>query len=407
MFAWFIFAVLTAIAAITVLAPYARERRKLVKAGTASDSSDFGGSDTEVYKDQLGEIDRDLARGVINEAEAEAARLEVSRRLLRAADAAEAPSEAAPDETQSAQTAPDSDPKPKPLHPWRGRVVLATAFVFVPLVAVATYLAYGAPGLGDRPLAARLATSVENQDVAILVARVENALAEDPDDARGWAILAPVYARQGRFADARNAYRQLIRIQGGSPTLFSDLGELIVVENQGLVTVDATASFDDALAMNPAFPKARYYRALGLVQEGQTEVAREALIALREEGGPSAPWTESVDRLLANMESAALGSDATRAPVIDPNDAAAIAALPEVDRRRAIEGMVDGLAARLESAPYDLAGWSQLVRSYVTLERRVEAQDALQSAMNLFRDDQPARLRLLTIAEELQLEQPL
>ncbi|MEM6711455.1 MAG: c-type cytochrome biogenesis protein CcmI [Pseudomonadota bacterium] len=400
MLIWSVFAILTALAAVAVMAPYARARRNQAVGDAKPLDLELGGTDAEVYKDQLTEIERDLARGVVTEGEADAARLEVSRRLLRAAEALD----------QADGFAAGAKVQPAPgivSHPWRARAVLLTSFVFVPLLAAVVYLSYGAPGLGDRPLADRLATSVENQDVAILVARVENALAENPDDARGWSILAPVYARQGRFADARNAYRQLIRIQGGSPMLFSDLGEIVVVQNQGLVTADAMVRFDEALAIDPTFPKARYYRALGLVQEGDTDTARSILIAMREEGGPSAPWTEDVDSLLANIEGVASTADPSRAPVINANDAAALAALPEVDRRRAIEGMVENLAVRLEGTPFDLAGWSQLVRSYVTLERREEAQAALQAAMEVFREDQPARLRLLTIAEELQLEQPL
>ena len=46
------------------------------------------GSDIAVYRDQLDEIVRDRSAGLIGEAEAEAARVEVSRRLIAAADAA-------------------------------------------------------------------------------------------------------------------------------------------------------------------------------------------------------------------------------------------------------------------------------------------------------------------------------
>ena len=73
---WIIFAVMTAVAILAVLLPLGRPR------GPAG-----GGSDIVVYKDQLQEIDRDRASGLIGDAEAEAARLEVSRRLLSAAAA--------------------------------------------------------------------------------------------------------------------------------------------------------------------------------------------------------------------------------------------------------------------------------------------------------------------------------
>lgn len=371
MLVWLVFAVLTAIAAIAVLLPYARARRE---------AGDLGGSDAEVYKDQLSEIDKDLERGALSEAEAESARLEISRRLLKASD------------LPGQQETPTINP-PR----WRPRLVLATAFLVVPLSALALYFSFGSPGMPDNPLAERLSATVENQDVAILVARVENAVQENPDDARGWAILAPIYARQGRFFEARGAYQQLLRIEGDNPVLFTDLGEVIVVENQGLVTEEAMQQFRAALDVEPSFPKARYYRALGLVQEGELDQAREILIALRNDGGPDAPWTASVDALLADMPSA------VRVPAPDADAAEAVLSLPETGRRAAIEGMVDGLAARLADQPDDLAGWSQLVRSYAALGDRDQAERSLWTALDIFQTDNPARLRLLTIAEELQL----
>ncbi|MBO6674911.1 MAG: c-type cytochrome biogenesis protein CcmI [Rhizobiales bacterium] len=373
---WVVFAVLTAVAAIAVLLPYARARSH------ADDLvDDLGGSDAEVYKDQLAEIDKDVERGALSPAEADAARLEISRRLLKASDL--------PDQQETQASQPSR---------WRPRLVLATAFAIVPVSALALYFWFGAPGVPDNPLAERLSANVENQDVAILIARVEGAVQDNPDDARGWAILAPIYARQGRFFDARGAYQQLLRIEGEDPVLLTDLGEVIVVENQGLVTEEAMQQFLAALDLEPSFPKARYYRALGLVQEGRVDQARGILTALRNDGGPDAPWTASVDALLADMESA------VRVPAPNADAAEAIRSLPEQERRAAIEGMVDGLAARLSDQPDDLAGWSQLVRSYVALGERADAERSLWTALAFFEADNPARLRLLTIAEELQLE---
>src|ERR1700730_14350662 len=72
---WVIFALMTAAAIFAVLWPLGRGPRVV-----------GGGSDLLVYKDQLKEIDGDRAAGLIGEAEAEAARLGVSRRLLAAAE---------------------------------------------------------------------------------------------------------------------------------------------------------------------------------------------------------------------------------------------------------------------------------------------------------------------------------
>jgi len=78
MILWFAFALMTAAAIAAVLWPLSRP------------GAGPGGSDTEVYRDQLDEIRRDQSAGLIGEAEAEAAKVEVSRRLIAAADAAAA-----------------------------------------------------------------------------------------------------------------------------------------------------------------------------------------------------------------------------------------------------------------------------------------------------------------------------
>ncbi|MCY4303142.1 MAG: c-type cytochrome biogenesis protein CcmI [Aestuariivita sp.] len=81
-----------------------------------------------------------------------------------------------------------------------------------------------------------------------------------------------------------------------------------------------------------------------------------------------------------------LGLDLT-APVgrgPDADDIAAAAAMTEDERRSMIEGMVSGLAARLEENPDDPSGWTMLIRSYRTMGRAREAEEALARARALF-----------------------
>lgn len=73
---WFVFALMTAAAVFAVLWPLGR-----------GNTSAREGSEVVVYKDQLAEVQRDAAAGMIGEKEAEAARVEISRRLLAASDA--------------------------------------------------------------------------------------------------------------------------------------------------------------------------------------------------------------------------------------------------------------------------------------------------------------------------------
>ncbi len=165
---WLAFALMTAVAIFAVLWPLGRR--------TAA----AGGSDIAVYRDQLDEIARDRASGPIGEAEAEAAKVEVSRRLIAAADAAEAGSVA----------------RGSPL--WRRRATALAGLLLLPFGATALYLTLGSPQLPGQPLAERMSAVHQDRSIQNLVSQVEAHLERNPNDARGYEVVAPVYLRLGR-----------------------------------------------------------------------------------------------------------------------------------------------------------------------------------------------------------------
>src|SRR5437764_3133182 len=125
---WVMLALMTAAAVLVVLWPLARGDRKL-----------RSGSDLAVYRDQLEEIQRDRAAGLIAGNEAEAAQVEVSRRLIAAADA----------------EAATAAPTPAAVVTRRRRAVAAAALIALPLCAGGLYAVVGSPSVPDQPLAAR------------------------------------------------------------------------------------------------------------------------------------------------------------------------------------------------------------------------------------------------------------
>ncbi|MGH6725153.1 MAG: c-type cytochrome biogenesis protein CcmI, partial [Pseudolabrys sp.] len=215
---WLLISLMTAAAIFAVLWPLA-QRKPLRR-----------GSEVAVYRDQLDEIVRDRAAGRIGEAEAEAARVEVSRRLIAAADAAAAEKPAA--------EAPSL---------WRRRTTAVAALVLMPIGAVLLYLAIGSPDLPGEPLSARLQAPSQNRSIENMIAEVEDHLARHPNDGRGWQVLAPVYMRLGRFNDAVRAYRNILSLDGSTAAHEADLGEALVFAANGVVTADAKAQFDRAL----------------------------------------------------------------------------------------------------------------------------------------------------------------
>src|SRR5215469_4360931 len=210
MILWVIFALMTAAAILAVVRPLGRSR-----------PSSVGGSDLAVYKDQLKEIDSDRASGLIGDAEAEAARLEISRRLLAAADAL----------GNAGAVANDA--------PASGRKSLAAAAVLVAL---------NIPG---EPAFARGITPKGHESIASLVSQVEARLAASPNDGIGWEVIAPVYARLGRFDDAVKARKQALRLNGATARREADLGEAETAAANGVVTAEARAAFEYAVALDP------------------------------------------------------------------------------------------------------------------------------------------------------------
>ncbi len=272
---WLVFALMTAAAIFAVLWPLARAREVQ------------GGNDLAVYRDQLDEIARDRATGLIGGAEAEAARVEVSRRLIAAADADDA-----------RQTAVAGSPLR------RRRATAVAALVLVPIGAVALYLAVGSPQMPGEPLQARLREMHNDRSIASLVAQVEAHLAQNPNDARGYAVLAPVYLQLGRFDDAVNARRKVLALSGETADRESDLGEALTAAANGIVTAEAKNAFERAARLDAIEPKARFYLGVAAQQDGDQGKAAEIWRDMLKTAPADAPWIATVRRALAEIGAA-------------------------------------------------------------------------------------------------------
>ncbi len=369
---WIIFAVMTAAAVFAVLWPLA-----------GKPSAARGGSDRLVYQDQLQEIDRDRAAGLIGEAEAESARIEISRRLLAAA-AAEPPASAAP-----AAAAPI----------WHRRAAAVAAIVIVPAVALGLYLKLGSPDVADQFAFARANTPPSDQSIASLVSQVEAHLARDPNDGAGWEVIAPVYLRMGRFDDAVVARRKAIALNGDSPARETGLGEALVGAANGVVTDEAKAAFQKALAGDAHDAKAQYFLGLADEQDGNRDGAAAKWRALLDSAPADAPWANFVRTALARVSG---GPAATSGPTAA--DAAAADTMNPVQRGAMIEGMVQRLADRLHSDGSDVDGWLRLVRAYVVLGDRDKAKIAAADARRALADHPDEIKRIDDLVKGLGLE---
>ena len=400
---WLIIALMTAAAVFSVLWPLAR--RTPLRTG----------SDLAVYRDQLDEVERDRSAGLIGEREAEAARVEVSRRLIAAADAVA--------------------PAPAGGTRWRRRAVALAALILLPAGAGSLYLALGAPGLPGQPLAARRAHPPDNRSITELLGRVEAHLEQNPEDARGWEVVGPVYMRLGRFDDAVRARRNVLRLLGANAEREADLGEALTGAANGVVTAEANEAFVRALRLNPDDFRARYFRGVAAEQDGRPRDAAETWRKLLASAPADAAWIGLVRELLARVDPGAAasasgpsvpgpsvpGPSASGATAPGPSlpgpslpgpsprgpsadDVAAAAKLAPEQRMAMVRGMVERLAERLKQDGSDTDGWLRLVRAYMVLGEKDKARAALGDARRALAREPDKLRRVDELSKGLGLE---
>jgi cytochrome c-type biogenesis protein CcmH len=250
------------------------------------------------------------------------------------------------------------------------------------VIALGGYLIFGSPQLPGQPLAARQAKPLETQDAQLLLAKIEAHLQKNPEDGKGWDVVAPFYLKVRRYDSAVRAYSNAIRILGESATRLSGLGEALTQANDGLVTAEARESFEKAANMSPDMIHPRFYLALALEQDGKLAEAADAWHKLLLAGPESAPWRALAEHRLAALRKTL--ADRPGEPGPSAEDVRQAEDMSAEDRAGMIENMVAGLAARLKEDGNDLAGWLRLIRAYGVLGRIDDLSRAIGDAREQF-----------------------
>lgn len=371
MLLWVLCALLTVAAVLALVRP-------LVHA--PQDAAATEPPEVEIYKQQLSEIEADLARGLIAPAEAKAARVEVSRRLL-----------AAVPESGAARPAGGSS----------GATRRYAVAALVPLLSIALYLALGSPGARDQPHASRV-TAIQSGQPTIpeLVALVESRLRAHPEDGQGWDVIAPVYMRQQRFADAAVAYERALRLLGEEPRRLAGYAEARIFADGGVVGEAARQSLERLLTLNPKSTEGRFWLAMAKEQDGMLDAAAADFRAMLAQAPADVPWRPMVEERLGEVM-AKIKGEAPKGP--SAADVAAAQAMPKEAQAQMIEEMVAGLADRLSKDGRDPGGWERLMRAYIVLGRREEAAKALVAARKALAQDPPALAKINQAAANLGL----
>ena len=363
--------------------------------------------DMQVYRDQLREVDRDVARGTIAPEDGERLRAEVSRRLLAA----------------DAQVRGDSAVVGQP----RGAAIAAAVAVAVAVLGGAFWLypRLGAPGYGDMGLQDRIAaaaqaretrptqTEAEAQAPAVaapdaaedyiqLVERLRGAVAERPDDLQGHVLLARSEAALGNYVRAYKAQEQILRLKGDDATArdFADLADMMVLAAGGYVSPEAEVALDAAMARDPQNGVARYYGGLMLAQTGRPDAAFRLWDNLLRESRPEDPW---VAPIVGQIEEMALRAGVTgyrmpetATPLAGPDqgDIDAAGEMSPEQRVEMIAGMVARLSDRLASEGGTPQEWARLISAYGVLNDQAQAIAIWDNAREVFAE-QPEALEIV------------
>lgn len=406
---WLLLTILTAMAAAIVAAPFLR---RSTGAGESASSLD-------VYKDQLTEVERDKEQGVIEEAEADLARVEIERRILQAAR----------DEDPASTAEPAK---------WRYQTVTGVAMIVV-LGSVGLYAAIGQPsvffaqqqtqnaGTGQasaQSAAGNAAQTASNKGgVETMVKRLEERLKDDPDNPDGWRVLGWSYYNTGRYQEAVKAYKRAVDLQKDNPTIRALYGEALVKAANGVVTDEALSAFDKVLAANPNDERGRFFKGLAREQKDDNQGAIDEWMALYKAAPAGAEWTGDlrvrieqlaeksgidVKQRFAEIKPSATSADpsagspphaAAAQPGPTAKDIENAKQMSSEDQQAMVRGMVDGLARRLAASPKDVNGWIMLIRSHITLNEPDKAQAALERANKAFAAEPETQKRIAEAAQ--------
>ncbi len=337
------------IASLCLVWPLARNRASAIV--EADNSIDF-------FKEQIRQIDDEIARQKKPSSTLVSERAEIARRMLR----------------ENRRTTSSSKQKS---HGKASVVSVSLAAILgVPVLSLALYASLGAAGQADYPLSARANLSLEDKPVEDLVQVAEKHLAKNPNDSKGWNLLADVYGRLNKPGDRARSLRQVIRIDGETPERLTDLGEALTLVGGNIVPAEARVMFQKAIAQKPEFVKPQIYMALALDQEGKPAEALKIWQRLATLNTKDERWQNLASSQIARLK----------------QKSGLVASAPNIDD---INAMVQGLAERLNEDDGTLDEWSRLIRSYMVLDEPVKASLALEKAKAQFQK-QPETIKKLT-----------
>jgi cytochrome c-type biogenesis protein CcmH len=222
---WILAALLIAGALLCVLPPLLKRSHDKSRSAVPNKALNVA-----VYRDQHQELEADRRAGTLNDEQYERARAELERRLLDDVAAEPAPAAAKPASRASA-------------------IILGLA---VPLLAVGLYFAVGNPqALAPVAMPANAGQNITPQQIEAMVAKLAERMKQNPDDPKGWAMLAKSYAVMGRFEDAVAAYGKSVERAPNDANVLADYADALAMARGQSLQGEPEALIMRALKVDP------------------------------------------------------------------------------------------------------------------------------------------------------------
>jgi len=314
-----------------------------------------------IHRDQLQALEADLARGIISQQDFETTRDELQLRLL--------------DDTESFEA---TSPKAKTTGFWTAKRTAVAVGLSLPVLALSIYLQIGTPDALN-PVAMANANDHQMKE---MVEKLAARLKDNPNDQKGWVMLARSYKAMGRFEEAKQAFDNAGDIINSDPDLLIDHADLLGVLAGNNLQGKPQQMIEEALRLNPEHPMSLMMAGVAAYQRSDYQKAVtywEKLLSLLQPGSTDAQQVQ------ANIDDARAkgGQSAGASNVLPPVPTGAAAGMTADN----INDMVDRLAARLKDNPDDLAGWARLARAYKMQSRLDEAAAAYAKTGTLLNTD--------------------
>lgn len=370
--------------------------------GQRANLADTSEYDVQVYRQQLAEVERDVARGVLDADDAARARIEISRRIL-AADKA----------TRQSGSSNNN-----------GKLMIGLMALLLIGGSIGLYWHLGSPGYQDMALADRHAFAEEmrqtrpsqadmqkrmppfvmpqglNPDYVQLMTQLRSTVAERPEDLHGNTLLAQNEASLGNFIAAAAAQKNVLRIKGTevSSDEITDYAEFLVMAAGGFVSPEAEVALRTALSADEENARAWYYIGLMRMQTGRPDITFRVWDGLLRRGPADEPWIEPIKQQIGalaqmagvdyKMPNIGPGPDSLPGPTAD--DVTAADEMTPEDRMEMVRGMVSNLSTRLATQGGPPEEWARLINALGVLGETDRAKAIYGEAQTRFKDHREA-----------------